>query len=501
MMISYEEQLVMAILGQDKASVLMTDAYKLSMAQAGFPLREETFVLSFRRGEKFYIPFDLRTVVLLLLPALPTAMETAFLETHGYELTPAMLKALMGTVTVNCPPIGSWVFAGEPVLTVTGPSFLVSWLEALLIMLHYPIQIATAMKQGIRDFDFICPNQAKIIQIVAGVTCTKGCILNPDWGYLDLVGANIRGVVAALRGEPQRAFEVGLRAATCIQQHFMVLDYCKMNGIGKTSNMYGALHKGMTPVGTTGHEHQMRWAAVTGNTSDLAGFRAIRDMRSAPPSYLFDTTDPEQGIKDAFVVIHEDENRTCALRLDSGNHKAQTKQIVDACCSTPLNPMLLFEDGYDEGKTIDMESYCNQLGVPRMSRGYGYGGYFVSQPARTPYNRDAVSAAYKLSMTGGVPVMKFSGSPGKESIPGRPCILEQTESAFGRVVIRHLIAQQGEVVKGWSSPKLFGSHDFDAVKEPFNTLTLTGCSLKTTQLITGIKHQKFLDGRKTNGLA
>ena len=36
-----EQELAASMLGQDKASVLMTDAYKFAMAQAGFPLLEE----------------------------------------------------------------------------------------------------------------------------------------------------------------------------------------------------------------------------------------------------------------------------------------------------------------------------------------------------------------------------------------------------------------------------------------------------------------------------
>jgi len=58
---SIEQRLVKAMVGADRPSVLDTDAYKLAMAQAGAPLRPETFYLTFRRMTQgpWYNPFDL----------------------------------------------------------------------------------------------------------------------------------------------------------------------------------------------------------------------------------------------------------------------------------------------------------------------------------------------------------------------------------------------------------------------------------------------------------
>ena len=47
---------------------LATDAYKFSMAQAGFPLRRETFYFSFRRGGPQYVPFDFAEMIGALAP-------------------------------------------------------------------------------------------------------------------------------------------------------------------------------------------------------------------------------------------------------------------------------------------------------------------------------------------------------------------------------------------------------------------------------------------------
>ena len=450
-----EQLLAQAILGVLIACTTMSDAYKFSMAQAGFALRQETFVLTFRKGGPFYIPFDLNAVVQAFLPSLPTTKEAGFLAANGYPMTTAMEKALQGKVTVVCPPQGSWVGKGEPILSVTGPSFLVSWLEPLLIMLQYPIQIATAMKQSKICFTatVTCEDEAKIVYLVGQRMGTGVGIIMDTEGYLARVRANVKAVVDALGGEAHRAFEVGLRAATCMQQHLMVLDVCESLGVRKTSNVYGAWLKYMIPVGTTGHEHQMRWGGT--DADDRHGYRAIRDMRPEPPSYLFDTTDPiNKGIPAALEVIAEDPTRPCSLRFDSGDQDAQFLKIKEGCDKMGVYPTLPFEDSYTAEKTAKNEAFCDLHGYPKEKRMYGFGGFFVSQPAKTEFNRDRASAAFKLSWTAGLPKMKFSGSPGKESTPGKPCILTPNWDKFldqraQGLEDEHMIAQEDEVVEGY----------------------------------------------------
>ena len=67
------------------ASLLMTDGYKFSMAEAGWPLRRETFYWSHRRGGPQVLPFDARAEVLELLPEV-TPADLAYLEQQGYDL-------------------------------------------------------------------------------------------------------------------------------------------------------------------------------------------------------------------------------------------------------------------------------------------------------------------------------------------------------------------------------------------------------------------------------
>ena len=449
-MITIEQRLAWAIMGQRVASISMSDAYKFSMAQAGFPLREETFVLSLRKGGPFYIGFNIAAVIRAFRPATPTVKESAFLTANGYGLTPAMEKALAGHLDILVPPVGSWVTSKTPLATITGPSFLASWLEPLAIMLNYAVQICTAIKNGERDFTVVCDDEADIIrlcvQAIDGVQNDLNVRIHYDYmGYEDRVGQSVKAVVEALKGQPERAFEVGLRGATCMQQHLMVLEICQKYGIQKTSNVFGAWKLYMIPVGTTGHEHQMRWGH-----DDRLGFRAIRDMRPEPPSYLFDTTDPMRGIDAAFDVIMEDDCRPASMRFDSGDQDAQLRKIVSkANRSDAPVPNLIFEDSYTAEKTVANEALCDQLKWPQDKRMYGYGGFFVSQPHPSPYNRDVVSAAYKLAKTAGRAVRKLGGSIGKRSIPGVPVLYEPIFASAQTGVVVHMIAQEDEVVPGF----------------------------------------------------
>lgn len=443
---------------------LMTDGYKFSMAQAGFPLREETFYFTCRKGEPLYIPFDLKAVVNEFLPRrLPNGKERAFLATHGYGLTPAMEEALLGRVDIWCPRPGSWVLPGEPILTITGPSFLVSWLEPLVICLNFPLQVATTLQHiqssGDRKADAMtnwaclrpsCSDELKILRLLEEkVGISRPDNLNYEQTYQKNALQRVSAIRSALKGDTSRAFEVGMRAMTCMQQHELALKACQQVGITKTSNVYLAWKLYMMPVGTTGHEHQMRWSA--GNIGeDEPGFRAIRDMRQEPPSYLFDTYDPmEIGLPAAFKVIDETPERPCSLRFDSGDQDAQMGMVSHFFMPRQgAFPNTIFEDGYTAAKTTINEDFCDQKNWPTERRFYGYGGHIVHDPHLNPFGRNRVSAAYKLCQSGGMPVMKFSGSSGKESLPGKPVIMRRVPTD-GRKGPVSLVAQQGEEIEGF----------------------------------------------------
>jgi len=92
------------------------------------------------------------------------------------------------------------------------------------------------------------------------------------------------------------------------------------------------------------------------------------------------------------------------------------------CVLNKILPRFIFEDGYDHAKTVANEKFLLMQQFPLGWASYGYGGTLVSKPAGSPFSRDNVSAVYKLSQSGDRPVMKWSATPGKESVPGKPVV-------------------------------------------------------------------------------
>src|SRR5689334_16959128 len=111
------------------------------MAEAGFPLRRETFYYAHRRGGWQLVPLDIEAWVVENLPV-PDAADWAFLDRHGYFQGGAFRAAVAqrDRVVVRALPKGSWFGEREPVFSVTGPSALVSFLEPLALQLHWRIQ-------------------------------------------------------------------------------------------------------------------------------------------------------------------------------------------------------------------------------------------------------------------------------------------------------------------------------------------------------------------------
>jgi nicotinate phosphoribosyltransferase len=432
-LVATEGRLARHMLGALESSVLMTDGYKFAMAQAGDPLRPETFYLSFRRPGLYLLPFDLEALIARLLPAEPSVEELRFLARNGYQLSKEMREALAGKVSVWAAPQGRWVQEREPIVRISGPSFLVSWLEALVIWMQFPIQIATeAVLEGRRHFACTCEDEAAIVRLsleAVGALESARVTVNAR-AYAMAVRGNARRLAEVLDGELARVFEVGMRGATCMQMHRIALSEIRKLGVAGSSNVHLAKELGMAAVGTSGHEHQLRFE------SEAAAFRALRDKRKAPPSYLFDTIDAlELGIPAAVEVLRENPTMPASVRFDSGDTRAQVQAFVDA----GVHPTFVFMDGIDDTKAAQLCQMQRELDAQGKPWLFGVGGYLVGRPSLMSLTRDRVSAVYKLCESGDRLVMKFS-VPGKESIPGRTVVWRIGNSAG----MQSVIAQEGE---------------------------------------------------------
>jgi nicotinate phosphoribosyltransferase len=424
-------------------SLLATDGYKFSMAEAGWPLRQETFYYSHRKGGLQVMPLDLAAYVKALLPD-PKPEDYEFLARYDYEMGVGFKAAILRKekLTVRAIPRGALFFPREPILTVTGPSALVSWVEPLLLQLNYRIQVAT---QALADRDALaralatvtCEEQKAIALETLDAVGVKPVPITVDSeGYQRRVRATVQELIDIVE-DPARIFEVGLRAATCMEHHELALRACKEVGVQRTSNVEGARKLGMIPVGTMGHEHVQRYG------SDDAAFRAMRERRPGRSSYLLDTFDTlTSGIPAAFQLIREDPSAQDSIRFDSGNKKLQYLYAVTRARDVGIRPVNILEDGLDAQATREFEDLRRQVGWEPSAQFYGYGGHIVARTMECPLTRDRVAAIYKLSSTGRTPVMKFGNelAEGKQSIPGTPVLFRRRHGS-GPI---GLVGQEGE---------------------------------------------------------
>lgn len=424
------------------SSLLATDGYKFSMAEAGWPLRVETFYYCHRKGGPQLLPFDVEAELRELLPE-PTGDDYEYLAAREYEMGAGFKAAILqgGALRVRALPKGAVFLPREPVFSVTGPSALVSWLEPLLLMLSYRIQIATlavadpvALAREVATVT--CEAQRQVVlQTLDAIGAPAPPMEVGAEAYRARVEANARGLVE-VAGDPGRLFEVGLRAATCLDQHFLALEGCKAAGLQRTSHVLGARRLSMKPVGTMGHEHVQRYG------SDEAAFRAMRERRPSRSSYLLDTFDTlRSGIPAAYDLIAEG-GAGDSIRYDSGDKVAQYLAAAALAKERGIRPVQILEDSFDLALTRRFEELRAKVGWRPEEQHYGYGGYLVAEPSGTSLTRDRVAAVYKLSQTGRHPRMKFGneGGSGKQSVPGRPVLFrrESGDGPFG------IIGQEGE---------------------------------------------------------
>jgi nicotinic acid phosphoribosyltransferase len=424
-------------------SLLATDGYKFSMAEAGWPLRKETFYYAHRKGGLQLVPLDIPAFVRSLLPE-PRPEDYEFLSRNDYEMGIGFKAGIQhkDRLVIHALPRGALFYSREPVLSLTGSSAMVSWLEPLLLQLNFRIQVAT---QALADREELaralavvtCEEHKRIALETLDAVGVKAVPIRVDAeGYHRRVLAQVRELVEIVE-DPSRIFEVGLRAATCLEHHELALRACKEAGVLRTSSVEGARKLGMIPVGTMGHEHIQRYG------SDDAAFRAMRERRPQRSSYLLDTYDTlASGLPAAYRLMREEPGQGDSIRFDSGNKKLQYLYAVTQARDMGVRPVNILEDGLDAQATREFEELRRQVGWEPSAQFYGYGGHIVARTMECPFTRDRVAAVYKLSLTGPTPTMKFGNeaAEGKQSVPGAPVLFRRRHGS-GPI---GLIGQEGE---------------------------------------------------------
>jgi nicotinate phosphoribosyltransferase len=268
-------------------------------------------------------------------------------------------------------PGGQTFLAGVPLLVFEGPGGLVSYLEPAMCRYFAPVIQAT---------------KARLMKLAT-----------------------------------PRDAEFGLRSAPVEVCNLILLLARYVGGGGQlTSNdtaefLYPELFKS---IGTIGHEMMCAAQSFDSTLADAEYEMMDRYVsRMGTASLLCDLVDAETvGLENALRVIrnHPETDRV-GIRVDSGDISKQCVLYFKQMVAAGIEPRLIvFED------EVNPESVREVYDVFRRFTGAeptmlfpGAGGYWWRL-----VHRDTVSAAFKRTATADRPNVKFSNSPGKESIPG-----------------------------------------------------------------------------------
>lgn len=215
--------------------------------------------------------------------------------------------------------------------------------------------------------------------------------------------------------------EFGLRAAPTEVSNLVLLLARYVGGRGRlTSNdtaefMYPDLFRS---IGTIGHE-MMSAAQSFDRTLEEAEYEMMDRFISAMgrASLLCDLVDAESvGLENALRVIRaHPETDQVGIRVDSGDIAGQCVLYFRKMREAGISPRLIvFEDEVTPEVVRQVQDHFRrETGQEPTMLFPGAGGYWWRL-----VHRDTVAAAFKRSATGEHPNVKFSNSPGKESLGG-----------------------------------------------------------------------------------
>ena len=357
---------------------LLTDLYQLTMAagywKAGVCEREAVFHLTFRKppfGGGYAIAAGIAPAVEYLRRFQFTDDDVAYLATlTDAEDKPlfepaflAYLRALKFSCTVDAVPEGALVFAHEPILRVRGPILQAQLVETpLLTLINFQTLVATKASR----------------------------------------------IAFAAKGAP--VLEFGLRRAQGIDGGIGASRAAYIGGCAATSNVLAGKLFGIPVRGTHAHS----WIMFHG--SELAAFRAYAHALPGNGTFLVDTYDTLEGVRNAIVIGHElvaAGHQLAGIRLDSGDLaylSAQARDLLDDAGFTDAK--IVASNDLDEHLIGDIQDQGSRIDV------WGVGTKLV-----TCFDQPALGGVYKLGAARDEhgawrEAIKLSEQPIKISNPG-----------------------------------------------------------------------------------
>lgn len=357
---------------------LLTDLYQLTMAcgywKTGASEREAVFHLTFRRPPfhgGYAIAGGIAPAIAYLRALRFDAGDLAYLATlrdgAGAPLFPpaflAYLGALEPRLTIDAVPEGSLVFAHEPLIRVTGPIVQAQLVEtALLALVNFQTLVATKASR----------------------------------------------VAAAARGAP--VLEFGLRRAQGLDGGLGAARAAYLGGAAATSNVLAGKLLGIPVKGTHAHS----WVMFHGD--ELEAFRAYADAMPGNCTFLVDTYDTIEGVRNAITVGRELRARgheLAGVRLDSGDlaHLSiEARRLLD-------------DAGFPAAKIVASNDLDEHLIGSLHEQGARIDVYGVGTKLVTAFDQPALGGVYKLGAYQDAhgawhDALKLSEQPIKISNPG-----------------------------------------------------------------------------------
>lgn len=361
---------------QDISLSLFTDLYELTMAQAYWQsgvTADACFSLFVRRlpTNRGYLIFAGLEDMLDALNGLRFSEgDIASLRSMGLfdEGFLEYLADLRFTGSARAMPEATVFFANEPVLEVRAPVIEAQVMETLLLNL-FNVQTMLATKA------------ARVVEAADGRR------------VVDFAARRTQGIDSAIK--LARSSYIG--------------------GFAGTSNVLAALRYGIPAVGTMAHSF------ITSFNSEIEAFSAYAASFPHNSTFLVDTYDTLQGVRNAISAAHEMrelglERQLNAIRLDSGDFVAlsvEARAMLDAAGLS--NVRVLASGGLDEFQIEDL-----------LRAGAAIDGFGVGTNVGTSADYPWLDCVYKMVEYDGKPTMKLSED--KETLVGAKQVFRRVDA-------------------------------------------------------------------------
>lgn len=422
-------------------TILKTDQCKFAMAEAGWPLQEETFYYTHQKGGPHYLPIDIKKYIKDLFKDWKqnsNLIRKKIKNSSGLEVGDwlnffASLEDPFSLLKIRTIPQKSWFLDEAPVFTVTGPSFLVSWLEPQILRLNFEIQVATLAKTDHEVFQkelnkVATKDEYKIVMKYRPSRLKNWEPTIDTASYFRQVKSRANKLLHLVNGDFNRILEAGISFARNESQHQIALLAYKEAGLSLTSNTFAASSLGLASkkklkaIGTMSHEHIQRFL------NDEVAFFSMANRLSGSIFCSVDTFDAINiGIPSAIALMKEQPKRKHIINIDSGNIEFQLKIAAKQnpkgrfCLGKQLNAI----------KTEHFESIRTDLNIKPNQIIYKYDGFLVEQDW-SKITRNRVAAIWRMTTTDGLPTIKIDDN-GKESLPGDFILWYNTTSGHQHV--------------------------------------------------------------------